>query len=135
MRDDMAWLRRSTAALVGLLVALITGFVGLTGFFSDLGPSETGTERIVLLLVSYAVGCGLVGALLPRAWYFALIAAWGPVLIALPGLVNKVVRGGPFPFWSFLLEALVAVPAAALVFGYAGSWLRKRLFSSSAAAT
>ena len=130
----MAWHARFVATLGGVVIAFITGCVGLFGFFSDLGPSETQTERIVFLVVSYAVGCGVVGAILPRAWHVALIAAWGPLLIALPGLVMKLMGGGPVPYWSFLLQALVAVPAAALAFGYGGSWLRRRLTRSAATA-
>ena len=130
----MAPRRRSVATLGGVVVAFITGFAGLSGFFSDLGPSETQAGRIIFLVVSYAVGCGIVGAILPRAWQIALIAAWGPLAIALPGLVIKLMGGGPVPYWSFLLQALLAVPAATLAFGYGGAWLRRRLTGSAAAA-
>jgi hypothetical protein len=130
----MAPRRRFLATLGGVVIAFITGFAGLSGFFSDLGPSETQTSRIIFLVVSYAVGCAIVGAISPRTWQVALIAAWGPFAIALPGLVIKLTGGGPVPYWSFLLEALLAVPAAALVFGYGGAWLRRSLTRSAAPA-
>lgn len=121
---------------VAACLALMIGLVGLAGVFMDPIPSETTGHRILFLLLVCAIGCGLVGALVPEDWYLALIAAWGPVFISLPALVIKLVKGGrsPYPYWTFLLGTLVAVPAATLVFGYCGSWMRRRFSKPSAAA-
>ena len=124
----MEWLKTAAAVVAGVVVALVTGFVGLAAFFSDLGPSETEAKRIAFVVATYAVGCGLVGALLPRAWYVALIAAWGPLFLAVPELISGPASG--LSTWN--LAELVLVPAAALVFGYVGARLRGRPSSSSA---
>ena len=130
----MASLKSVAAPTVGVIIALATGFVGLVSFFSDLGASESTAGRISILVLAYVVGAGVVGALLPRAWYLASIAAWGPVVFGVLGLVAKLSRGGPFPHWSLILETLVMIPAACLVFGYGGSRLRRRLSSRTAVA-
>jgi hypothetical protein len=99
---------------------------------SDLGPSETVAARVAVVVVVYVIGCGLIGALLPRQWYVAVISAWGPVLISTFMLVALVFRlgepaGAPGAFAGFWLLALIVFPAFAFASGYVGAWLRRRM--------
>ncbi len=129
----MASLKTTATAIIGVTIALATGLVGLWCVFTDLGPSEFMAGRISILVLAYLVGAGLVGALLPRRWYVASVAAWGPVLFGILGLVAKLSRGGPMLRWSFLIETLLMIPAACLMFGFGGSWLRRRLSNGTGA--
>lgn len=126
----MASMKTKARTAVGVVIALVTGFFGLAGLFSDLASSETIATRMMLVTLIYAVGCGFVGALRPRMWYLALVAAWGPFMIGLLGLVTKLRQGGQYPYWSILFVDLLFVPGAALVFGCGGSWFRRRLSRS-----
>ena len=129
----MASLKTTATAIVGVTIALATGLIGLWCVFTDLGPSESMAGRISILVLAYLVGAGLVGVLLPRRWYVASVAAWGPVLLGSAGLVAKVSRGGAMPRWSFLIAALLIIPAVCLMFGFGGSWLRRRLSNGTGA--
>jgi hypothetical protein len=115
----------TTGAAITVLV--IVGLLGLYCFFADLSQNETWIGRGLFLLGIYAIGCGLFGVLVPRHGYGALIAAWGPLLISLPGLISKIVNRGEYPYWSYLASIWVVVPGACLLFGYAGSRLRRKL--------
>jgi hypothetical protein len=110
--------------------ALATGWVGLAGLFSDFGPHERLVGRIGVVAAAYVVGCGLIGALVPRRWYVAVSGAWGPVLLSTFMLGAVALRLGepaaaPRAFAGFWLLALVGFPAFALAWGYAGAWLRR----------
>lgn len=123
----MGWRKTTAAAIGGVLITLVTTFLGLMLVFSDLPASESAASRIAKIALTYALGCGLVGTLLPRAWYVASITALGPFLLAAVGVVGKLTQGGPYPYWSNLFMGLVLIPAAALAFAFAGSRLRRKL--------
>jgi len=68
--------------------------------------------------VVYAIGAAAVGALVPRRWCLALLAAWGPVALGVVGLIARLANGGAVPNWRNLAVSLLVVPGLALVFGY-----------------
>ncbi len=112
----------SLSALVSaVVVALVVGVVGLWAVFADIAPKGSAAWRWSLTAIVYAGGAAVVGALVPRRWYLALLAAWGPVTLGLLGLITKLVSGAAVPYWSFLALVLVFVPAVALLFGYLGT--------------
>lgn len=113
------------ATMVGVLVALAIGLVGLFAVFSDVAPGGTPAVRFLFLGLLYAGGSALVGALVPRRWYVAVVAAWGPVLWCSLGVVMKLTHGGPVPYWSYLIPTIIIVPALALGFGYLGGRMRQ----------
>ena len=116
---------RAMGMATAIVVAAAVGLVGFVSFFSDLGPNETWVERALFLLICYAVCCLLFGVLIPQRWWGALLAAWGPVLIGLLGLVIMIKNGGPYAYWYYSAAVLVAVPGACLAFGYIGMRLRR----------
>jgi hypothetical protein len=111
-----------------VIIAIATGFLGLSMFFSDLGPSESMVFRFSTLVLLYAVGGGAIGALVPRAWYVAILAAWGPVLLTLPMLLGPRVGtpSSPADQMQQGLLGVVVVPLAALAFAFLGTRVRRR---------
>ena len=126
--------RISVVSAFALLVFVI-GVLGLSGFFSDLGPGESERERIAFVVGVYVVGGGLLGALLPRRWYLAVLSAWGPLLVSAPGLLVPLSRGQATPYWSYILLGLVGAPAVAVAAGFAGSRIRLALHKSRPASS
>ena len=118
---------RAMTTGAAITVMIIVGLLGLYCSFADLAKDESWIERGLFLLSIYAIGCALFGVLVPRHWYGALLAAWGPLLITLPGLLSKIINRGEHPYWSFLAAVWVIVPGVCLLFGYAGSRLRRKL--------
>lgn len=124
----MNGIRFAAFGAAAVVIAVATGFLGLSMFFSDLGPSESVAFRVLTLVLLYALGAGSIGALVPRIWYVALLAAWGPVLLSLPVLLNRgaVAPSSPAEQMQQGLLGLVVVPLAALAFSYVGMRLRRR---------
>jgi len=107
--------------------ALVTGSIGLTGLFSDLGPNETMAGRVAIVAIVYLFGCGIIGALLLQKWYLSVIAAWGPILLSIFMLVNMGTAADIKFFVLFWLSALIGFPLFTLVCGYVGAWLCRKL--------
>jgi hypothetical protein len=124
---EMSETFRAFSTAIAIVGAICVGMLGLVGFFSDLSPGETILVRVLFIVICYAVGSLLFGILVPRYWYGALIAAWGPVLIGLPGLLSKILNGGPYPHLAYLASAFLGVPGLCLAFGYTGSRLSSRI--------
>jgi len=111
--------------------ALVAGWIGLSGLFSDIGSNETVAERVAIISIAYIIGCGLMGALLQKKWYISVIAAWGPLLISIIMLVVYFFNLGTpadtklfIPFW---LSVLIGFPILSLAFGYMGAWLFRKI--------
>ena len=119
----MLALARSVAAI---LVALLVGFGGLSLAMSDLGPGENYAQRLGVSVLYFLVVGLIVGLIDRRRWPLASLAAWGPMLMGGFGLLSKVVGGGEFPYWPFVLVLLSLPLACALFGGWLGSRLRRR---------
>jgi hypothetical protein len=83
---------------------------GLVLFFTDLGTAESVRSRVLLVTALYTVVPFLVGVLVPRWWYVALLTAAGPVGLGILSLIMRTSAGGPPPFWSYIVAAAVGVP-------------------------
>ncbi|HEX6386934.1 MAG TPA: hypothetical protein VF177_19910 [Anaerolineae bacterium] len=111
---------------VGVVVglALVAGFVGLAMLFGDLGPEETLASRAAMVAGLHLVVGVVVGLVEPVHWKLAGLAAWGAVVMALGVLLGNLGRG----IEEVLPGLVLFVPLAlALVGGYAGRWLRRRM--------
>ena len=75
------------AVLFGL-VALVLGFIGVSLLFSDLGPGETMTSRLITAIVFYLISGFAVSYLNPRFWLVGGVVSWGGVLFGLGGLIR-----------------------------------------------
>ena len=118
---------RAFSTAVAIVGAICIGMLGLVSFFSDLSSGETILSRVLFIVICYAIGSLLFGILVPRYWYGALIAAWGPLLIGLLGLLSMIRNGGPYPYLAYLASALLGVPGLCLAFGYTGSRISGRI--------
>ena len=123
MHADRA--RSALNIALAVALALLVGVAGLWTVFTDVGPNESRAARWLMTGLVYALGATAVGALVPRRWYLALLAAWGPVVLGAVGLVAKLANGGAVPYWRFLATNLLGVPAVALLFGYLGMRARR----------
>ena len=70
-------------------VAVLTGYWGFVVLFADILTGLPLWAKAVIVGITHAVPAALIGFLLPRRWYFALVAAWGGV------------------FWGFLFPAVM----------------------------
>ena len=111
--------------------AIVTGWIGLAGLFSDIGPNENVAERVATVTTVYIIGCGIIGALLQKKWYIAIITTWGPILISIFMLVVYFFNLGTpantkffVPFW---ISVLFGFPIFSLIFGFIGAWLCRKL--------
>ncbi|MBI2868480.1 MAG: hypothetical protein HYX96_01480 [Chloroflexi bacterium] len=98
--------------------ALVVGLFGLSLLFADLGPGESFTGRIVMLVITLLLSGLVIGFFNPGAWFLAGLTAWGSVLIGAAGIVAGDNRVESF---GMLLLPL----GLALVSGYAGALLSK----------
>ena len=108
-------------------VVLVTGFLGLAQVFSDLGPRETGMQRILSTLLTCIIGSLLIGLIVPKRWYLAVLNAWGPLLLAGGGLLVAIRMGRVTEVLSGLLPILVVMPGTSLLSALAGALMRQRL--------
>ncbi len=76
-------------SLVAWAVGVLTGFWGFIVLFSDVLSGLPHWAYVVTVGITHAVPAALIGFLLPRRWYVALVAVWGGV------------------FWGFLFPAVV----------------------------
>jgi hypothetical protein len=108
-----------------MLAILATGAYGFVGVFSDRSPGESAVFRMASLALVSVVGAGLVGMLLPRRWYLAVLTAWGPMLMGCLGLYVKVAHPGPFPRVRALAVMLLVWPCVAVAGGFLGMWIAR----------
>ena len=108
--------------LAAAVVILAFGALGFFGVFSDAPPGQPLTLRLGVLAVAQLTGAGLVGLLLVRQWFLAVLTAWGPLLMGGLGLYVKLRHPGEFPRASFLLVSLCGAPLLALAGGWLGRW-------------
>lgn len=85
------------------LAALILGFIGASLLFSDLGPGETMTSRMVTAVVFYLISGFAVSYLNPKLWLVGGLVSWGAVLLGLGGLL----RGPTIETLVYLLPSTV----------------------------
>ncbi len=116
---------RKLAELALILASgLLAGFFGLAMVFSDLGPGETWTARILLIVGLYSGFGLLVGLAFPARWKLALLSAWGPGLMGLVAIFsNLMVNPVAAPQGLLFLAPLGIVGLAS----YGGQRLRKSL--------
>ena len=95
--------------------------------FSDLGPLEPAWLRIVSIVGLFMLAGTVFGALLPKAWYLAVLACISPVTLGAFALWMRLSAGGPPPYWAFILLVLSVPPLLALVSAYLGSRLRRNV--------
>ena len=125
-----------SAILRGLAVAaliLVVGLVGLWAVFTDLRPGASLVPRILIVALLYVGTGALVGRLLPRFWYLAVLLAWGPALWGLVGLVARSLPDHPempySPGLGFFLVMFLVVPGVALASGRLGkTWALRTAF-------
>lgn len=117
-----AIVRWSVAAVA---IALV-GLLGLSAFFSDLGPGETGFRRAVVVAIEYVVGGVVIGWTLRRRWYLAILEAWGPVLLGVAVVFVAFRQGIGEGRLSFLLLLLGVMPLVSIGSGLLG-WRLARL--------
>lgn len=69
------------------ILAIALGFVGLSFYFSDLGPGESWTRRNVETVLFF-VACGfLLGAVNRRMWPVSAIVSWASVVFGIAGMM------------------------------------------------
>lgn len=113
--------------LIAALVVLGANILGLAAVFSDLGPSEPAWLRIVSIVGLFVFAGTVFGALLPRAWYLAVLTCIGPMAFGALALSVRLRVDGPPPYWTFILLTLSVPPMLALVSAYFGSGLRRNV--------
>ena len=102
------------------LGALILGFIGVSLLFSDLGPGETMTGRLITAVTFFLVASFVVGYCNPRFWWLGGLVSWGGVLLGMGGLI----RGPTMETLTYLLPSIVPAFVGAYLGGFVG---RKRL--------
>ncbi len=101
-----------TRLVLAIVIAFVVGFFGLSLLFSDLGPGETFTSRVIIAIVAYFITGLAIGWLVPRAWLIAALAAWGSALLGIFTLLTNTLGA---------LVTLLASLAPALVGGALGA--------------
>src|SRR5712691_8712731 len=109
------------------VIVLVTGFLGLDQIFSDLGPHEAGVSRLVTSALTYVIGSVLVGFIMPRHWYIAVLNGWGALLLAVPILIGAIRSGRLIPSWTILGLVILVIPGVNLISGRAGAMARHRM--------
>lgn len=115
---------RLLRSAAGLGVALLVGFLVLAPVMSDLGPGETGGQRIGWVVALGAGGGLVVGLLAGGAWPLAALCGWPLLLRALLDL-QRLAEGGAGDLGESALPGL-GVTALALLAGRLGAWLGAR---------
>jgi hypothetical protein len=116
-----------------VVLALVVGFFGSSFVFSDLGPGESATNRVIVATIFFLF-CGLViGFFNPKVWMMAGLCSWGSVMFGLGytwGAIGEYDRGIPDkrhpPFIVFGLLVLLGPLCLSLLGGFAGKVIRER---------
>lgn len=112
--------------VLAVLTALLAGLIGLSLFFSDLGPGETWTERLAIAgLLFFGVGL-LLGLFHQRAWALSGLTAWGALFLGLVGLLTAPSKGLATTEWLETLGLLLLPLGLALAGGYLGALVARR---------
>jgi hypothetical protein len=123
----LTWLDVIRVLLFGL-IALLLGLFGLSLFFSDLGPGETWTRRLVIAALLFFLSGLFIGYLNPKLWIIAGLTAWGPVLFGSTGLIN--ILSGAVPslgiVWVQVLAMLLLPLGLALLGAYVGALVGRK---------
>lgn len=105
--------------------AFILGFFGLSLLFSDLGPGETATSRLVTTALFFLISGFIIGVVNSIAWRLSGFVAWGGILLGVSGALSLIPNGAQA--LSALGIALGAL-GLALLGGYLGALVvRKRV--------
>ena len=112
--------------LVVTSVVLVTGFLSLAQIFSDLGPQETQVSRILVTWLTLIFGAVLIGLIVPRRWYLAVLSAWGPFLLAGGGLLVAIRTGRIAQAFAGFVETFLIVPGILLLSAFAAAVMRQR---------
>jgi hypothetical protein len=119
--------RPQDRASITVLAVVLAGTIGAIGFGAlsiDLAPTVSKSGLLLVTALVYAVGAVVVGALAPRRWWLALLAAWGPVILGIAALIAKLANYGEGVHWRDLTMAILVVPGYAMLFGYLGMKVR-----------
>ncbi len=129
MNGTFAQIKVIVRILLAFSVVLVAGFWGLITLFSDFPPQWSYARWALLVLSGHVLAGFIIGMLLPLRWRLSIAAAWGAILMNVTVLVGMLRSGeldsGPpvsfFARFAFPVLALVIVPAAVALGGYAGS--------------
>jgi hypothetical protein len=119
--NETRWAGATLRWILALALLAAAALVGGSAVFSDLGAGELAWERLAVGVAAFCAVPFLVGALIPRRWYLALVVATLPVTFGLIATLVRIPRGASPSQWGFTLVTLVCIPAIALLTGYAGS--------------
>ena len=75
---------KASVTVLAVVLACTIGAIGFGALSIDLAPSVSKSGLLLMMALVYAVGAVVVGALAPRRWWLALLAAWSPVNSASP---------------------------------------------------
>ena len=123
MRKAFAIIFAFLRITLAIVFAYFIGYFGLAAAFSDLGPSETVLNRLVVTGLVFLFGGFIVGIIEKRIWYLAGICAWGPIRVYLGigflglGMVK----------WEAISVYMILPIALSLLGGYIGFRIRNRL--------
>jgi hypothetical protein len=117
--------------LISIVLVLVLGVVGLSAVFSDPGPGESMLGRAMFVGGAYLFGCGAIGAMLDRHWWFAGLSAWGPVILGVGSAMALARATQSGPVVPLLVLNVVLFPALALACGLAGRWGWRRFRASA----
>lgn len=120
--------------LISVVLVLVLGVVGLSAVFSDPGPGESMLARAMFVAAAYLLGCGAIGAMLDRHWWFAGLAAWGPVVLGVGSAMALARSTSGGPAVPLLVLNVVLFPALALACGLAGRWGWRRFRAGASSA-
>src|SRR5436309_6428654 len=113
--------------LVVTSVVLVTGFLSLAQIFSDLGPQETQVSRILVSWLTLIFRAVLIGLIMPRCWYLAVLTAWGPFLLVGGSLLVAIRTGRITQAFAGFVETFLIVPGILLLSAFAAAVMRQRL--------
>jgi len=104
--------------IVFVLIALILGLFGASLLFSDLGPGETMTRRLIMAVVFFFLSGLVVSYFTPKFWLLGGLVSWGGALLGFGGLL----RGPTTETVIYLLPSI----APAFIGGYLGGVVGRR---------
>jgi peptidoglycan/LPS O-acetylase OafA/YrhL len=113
------------------ILALVLGIIGLSMVFSNLGPSESETGRVITAAIFFFL-CGLgIGYFNPRAWIISGLSAWGSISFGLLMVLSAIGKYGNNafaaqkpPYISVGLVILLLPVSLSLLGGYIGQRLK-----------
>lgn len=113
---------RIIRVVVFLLLGILSGFIGLSLFFSDLGPGETIVTWFIIAGVLFFFSGLIIGYFNAEMWLLSGIAGWGGTIVGLTGLL--IGENSLGAFLTLLLSLGIA-----LMGGFLGAIILKRRIS------